>query len=255
MSKETHTFAFYTDFVNFIVKNRACFDIQEITDPLIIHRVTNILRLDKNNIIIIFNSQYNITCRIIGIEFKNKIIVELTGIEPNVLLRPTITALLPILKREAFESAIYYLTQMGVQNIQLLITEKTHNLINVKWDNARVRKIMIAAAEQSKQFILPNLIDILPLDIYLLSKLINKSDNNINIFFDKSGGSLLSFINSINSRNIEHIFALVGPEADLTEKERAKLNEYGFNFCALTKTVLRSQDAVLLGVGALRSLL
>lgn len=255
MNKETHIFAFYTEFVNFIVKNRSCFDIQEITDPMLIYRIANVLKLEKNNIIILFDSQYNILCKIIGIEFKKKVIIELVNIEPNIAIEPKITALLPILKKEAFEDAIYYLTQLGVQNIQILLTEKTHKLINIRPDNNRIKKIMIAAAEQSKQFILPNLLDNIPLDIYLLSNLLDKKDNNINLFFDPAGNKFLDIINTINSIKIDHIFALVGPEGDLTEKEKAKLAEYNFNFCALTKTILRTQDAILLGFGTLRSLL
>ncbi len=255
MNNNTHIFAFYTEFVNFIVKNKSSFDIQEISDQLLVYRITSILRLDKDAIIILFNSEYNITCRIIGIEFKKKIVIELVSIEPNITLEPKITALLPLIKKEALESAIYSLTQLGIQNIQFLITEKTHKFINVKQDHDRLKKIMIAAAEQSKQFVLPNLFEPVPLEIYLMSSLIDKSDNNLKIFFDKSGDKFLNIINAINSRTINHIFVLVGPEGDLTEKEKFKLSEYSFNFCALTKTILRTPDAILLGFGTLRSFL
>lgn len=253
MNSNTHIFAFYTEFVNYIVKNRLRFDIQEITDNFLVHRITSVLRLEKDNIIIIFNSEYNIRCKIVGIEFRKKVVVELSDIEPNILLKPKIAALLPVLKKDALESAIYFLAQIGAENIQLLITEKTHKFGNI--DYSRLKKIMIASCEQSKQFIIPNLFEVLPLELYLLSKVINNIEKSINIFFDKSGGKFLDIISAINSRSIDNIFVLVGPEGDLTEKEKVKLSQYNFNFCALTKSILRTQDAVYVGFGALRALI
>lgn len=51
------------------------------------------------------------------------------------------------------------------------------------------------------------------------------------------------------------IIACAGPEGDLTYEEKMQLTEDGFAFCALTPTVLRAQQAIAIGLGAIRSYL
>ena len=253
MNLNKHQFALYTEVVGYIVKYRSCFDIHEIDDPIILYRVSNILRLEKGDQIIFFDSNYNIKCSIISVITKKKIVVELLSINHNEPLNPKITWLLPLLKKEAFESALYLLTQMGVQDIQPLITEKTYKLINIEKDNLRNKKIMISAAEQSKQFILPNILPVIPFDLYFISKI--DKPKVLNIFFDASGDPLSKVIDHIKLESPNELLVLVGPEGDLTYEEKIKLMEHGFKFSALTKTILRTQEAIAVSLGALRSLL
>jgi RsmE family RNA methyltransferase len=47
---------------------------------------------------------------------------------------------------------------------------------------------------------------------------------------------------------------MVGPEGDLTHAEKEFLKEKNVVFCRLTPTVIRSKDALMIGLGVLRSL-
>lgn len=247
---DVHQFAFYTETVRYIVQHNSNLDIHQIKDPVIINRVLNVLRLKKGENITLFDTHNNILCTIIGINSED-LTVELHEISHNNILSPNIKWILPLYKKEAFEEAIYILTEMGVQAIQPVVTKKTQRLWGNQKEEDRCRRIMIAAAEQSKQFILPSLLPILPLDICV--KQID-AKYTTKIFFDPSGSKLSQVIEAVK---IEHnqIVALVGPEGDLTHDEKLMLSEENFVFCSLTKTILRAQQAISVGLGALRSLL
>ena len=111
---------------------------------------------------------------------------------------------------------------------------------------------MRSAAEQSKQFIIPQLLPIIPLDLWLLKAqppLVTK------IFFDPAGIALKETIALLEQHKRADIIACAGPEGDLTPQEKLMLTDNGFIFCALTQTVLRAQEAITIGLGSLRSLL
>lgn len=248
--KDKHEFAFYSDSVRFIAQNKSHLDIQEIFDEVLVHRLITVLRLQKGDNIILFDSHYHIKCSIVDFDYKKSITIEIYEIEHNQSLSPNITWLLPLLKREAFEEAIYVLTAMGVQDIQPIITQKTHKFGFEKQEN-RLKRIMIAAAEQSKQFILPNMHPIIPLEFWFSKRI----ENTVQVFFDVSGVSLKNFIDLVQLEHFNRIIALVGPEGDLTNGEKMALASNNFIFCTLTKTILRSEQAITVALGALRSLL
>ncbi len=60
-----------------------------------------------------------------------------------------------MLKREAFEQAVYSLCEMGATSIYPVRTVKTAQSWGSEKDYVRVRTSMIAAAEQAKQFVIP----------------------------------------------------------------------------------------------------
>lgn len=111
---------------------------------------------------------------------------------------------------------------------------------------------MIAAAEQSKQYALPQVLPIIPLEMWLMKAQVPAT---IKLFFDPQGIPLRDAFALIEQQKIHRLIALAGPEGDLTYEEKLMVTDQGFVFCALTPTVLRAQQAVAIGLGALRSLL
>lgn len=159
---------------------------------------------------------------------------------------------MPLLKREAFEEALYSLTELGAHTIQPLLTKKTVRLFGAEREMTRCQKILRAAAEQSKQFVIPTLLPIIPLDLWLLKPSL---PDTIKIFFDPEGLPLYQVIETMKQKKGSTIIACAGPEGDLTYEEKLMLNDQGFLFCALTPSILRAQQAVAVGLGSLRSLL
>lgn len=246
-----HQFAFYSDAVAIIMRDSRI-DVYQITDPELIYRIVSVLRLERSDKIILFDSGHHVLATIVHIDAKKSVTIQIHEIMPNKALTPTIHWLLPLLKREAFEEALYTLTELGAQSIQPVLTQKTVRFFGGDKEIVRCQKILRAAAEQSKQFIVPLLQPIIPLDIWLMK---SAAPLVMKIFFDPSGMPLREALELIEHQKPQEIIACVGPEADLTYEEKKVLNDHGFIFCALTKTVLRAQQAVAVGLGCLRSLL
>lgn len=247
----THQFAFYSN----SVKDICCqprVDVYHITESELVYRLTSVLRIERGDRIILFDSSHHISATIVQADAKKSVAIQIHEIAANKQLTPTIQWLLPLLKREAFEEALYTLTELGVQSIQPLLTQKTIRFFGGDREISRCQKILKAAAEQSKQFILPLLQPIIPLDIWLMKSV---PPSTTKIFFDPSGLPLKEVLGLIERQKSAEIIACAGPEGDLTYEEKLKLNDQGFIFCALTPTILRAQQAVAVGLGSLRSLL
>ncbi|MEX0848811.1 MAG: RsmE family RNA methyltransferase [Candidatus Dependentiae bacterium] len=220
-----------------------------INDADMVRRISSILRLRPGDSLLLFDQQMHMEVVLLSLE-KKKIICQIKNIKQNNIITPHITVWLPLLKREAFEHAIYSLVELGVNTIQLVSTAKEQRHWHGQKELNRLHNIMIAAAEQSKNFALPLLKEPRTLQELLLAKSGEKS-----LFFDVQGKPLLEVANACALQKNNAYIILVGPEGDLTESEKNQLRNDQFMFVHLTPTILRAQQAVAVGVGALRSLL
>jgi len=248
-SYDHHEFAFYAQVVKTIQRD-AVLDMYELTDPELVHRIVTVLRLEKGEEIILFNEQFHVKASIVALDAKRSVMVQLRELLPNKQLSPPIHWILPLLKRELFEEALYMLTELGATSIQPVLTQKTTRFWSEGKEQSRALRIMRAAAEQSKQFVLPEFHPIVPLSLWLLKM---QSPQVIKVFFDPAGIPLPQVLVLIEHH--QEIIACAGPEGDLSYEEKLLLTDQGFVFCALTPTILRAQQAITVGLGALRSLL
>ncbi len=251
-NKQKHEFAvYYTDCAT-IIADSAVDDIFTINDKQLCHRIHRVLRLLVNDPVIIFDRFVHATCVVQKIDAKkDTLVLKLKEKQENNILSPHITFFLPVLKRDDLESAVYFLTELGVNDIQFVVTEKVQQKWDKKRAHDRLQRIMIAAAEQSKSFAFPTLYDPISFD-QLLTR---TSDlRAAKIYFDQHGESLLSVLTKTDQARPEKIILMVGPEGDLVNDERIMLQRSGFTFCCLTPTILRANHAVGIGAGAFRSL-
>lgn len=218
-----------------------------ITDADLIHRIINILRLAPGETIILFTRELHIQVQLAAITKKN-IVCMILAQQKNVILQPTIHWLLPILEREAFEQALYALCVMGITTIQPIITEKSRRSWGGQKDYERAERIMIAAAEQSKQFVLPLMQPVQK----LAAATTIAADTQL--FFDTQGKNCFEVMQDVRTRQVFSLTVCIGPEGDLTEAEKKFLRSHNFIFCRLTPTILRACDAVIVGAGIIRSL-
>ncbi len=248
---ESHEFAFYSPVVSSI-KKEACLEIYYLNDPELIHRIGAILRLEKGDEIVLFDNHFHVKATIISFDGRRSIALQLHELEKNKVLSPTIQWVLPLLKREAFEEALYSLCELGATSIQPVLTKKTTRFWAGEKEEVRAQKIMIAAAEQSKQFVVPFIHPIIPLDLWLVQE---SPRGAIKLFFDPAGIPMQDVLALVKGRQAHHIIACAGPEGDLTYEEKVLLADQGFVFCALTPTILRAEEALVVGLGSLRSLI
>jgi len=256
MSAEKHVFALYLPQLSQLVNNtvgRNESGVLTITDQVLCHRISHILRLHAGESLILFDCFIRVCCQLYAIHKKEVacIIVDKQDIK---ILTPRITCILPLLKRDDFEQTLAILGSLGVSVIQLLMTDKTNRIWGAK-DRERAERIFIAAAEQSKCFAIPVLRA--PISLQELCNIYARDraqDKAMKIYFDDTGEPLLDIMNRSTGMHITEYVCMVGPEGDLTTIEKHELQEARFVFCKLTPTILRSVYAVCLGIGAFRSL-
>lgn len=238
--KSSHCFALHVSSLNDLEQPQGLV----ITDSAVIHRMSHVLRLSPEATCILFDDTHHMTVKITQISRKY-VLAEALSKEPHVSLSPSIDWLLPVLKRDAFEAVLYSLTEMGATSIYPVYTAKTARSWGSSKDYERARAIMVAAAEQSKQFSVPPIHPIQELTSW------KPTGSSVRIFFDGEGMPIKELCKNVV--NPLSMVGCVGPEADLTPQEKAYLRQEGFLFCSLTPTVLRAQQAIALGLGLLRS--
>lgn len=267
------------EFALFIAQQFARGRIVVINDPESLRRLTSVVRLREGENVQLFNREESIR-GIVTLITKKQIDLE---VDERILLsplEPAVTILLPTLKKDDLEEAISRLCALGVTTIQLVETEKVQHSWQFERERDRFERVMIAAAEQSKQLVLPELLAPISLENALksvcvlhemptISPVEQKSLKNASfaketgnkghsvshkIFFDPDGEKLTMVMERL-VKNVGATVLFVGPEGDLTDQEKVLIKQHGFVFCALTPTILRACEAIALGAGMVRSIL
>lgn len=247
---ESHLFAFYFSQTTQLILQKTAQNSYVLDDDALVHRMVHVLRLQEGQQFILFDQQHSVVCQLESISSKY-VRHSIISSSCNVKHKPDITVLLPVLKKEALHEALYSVVELGASDVQLVTTKKGNHAWGGAKELERLNRIMQSAAEQSKNFAYPTLAG--PCE--LVDILASTSKQSHKIFFDPDGCSAHSLVASIYSDNLSKILMFVGPAGDLICDEKKLLDDYGFVFCKLTPTILRSQQAVALGLGLLRALL
>lgn len=243
-----HEFALYYPALTSLIGTKKAPQELILDDQNLVHRMGRVLRLRVEDSLVFFDETIHVQCRVQSIE-KKRCVVVLVRKQSHDQLKPHITVLLPLLKREALESALYSCVELGANAVQLVSTEKIHRAWRGEKELQRARSVMIAAAEQSKNFALPTLLEPITLEKAC------QAAYDSRIFFEPHGKFLSEVAHDLRTQSPKRIAVLVGPEADLSDAEKELVRAASFSLCALTPTVLRARQAVAVGLGAIRSLI
>lgn len=218
-----------------------------IDDDALVKRITKVLRLHADDQLQVFGQAYAAMCHIVSCSKKQVILYVDTRWEVS-YIRPQIVWYIPVAEKTAFEDAISYATVLGISHIYPIITDKSKRSWGTPKDFDRINRVIIAAAEQSKQFALPRVHH--PCSIYEMPVVAD-----CQFVCDPHGASVRSYLECFYPRS-DYIFAgLVGPEGGLTDQESAYLARLGWQPLCLVSSVLRMETAVAVGAGTMRSLL
>jgi 16S rRNA (uracil1498-N3)-methyltransferase len=211
-----------------------------IVDVALVHRIVHVLRLKEDDTLILFTQQQHALFTVTTISKK-----EVTGfiktVTANQEYAPSITLLLPLLKREALEHAIYGAVEVGVTKIQLVLTEKVQRAWGGKQELERLERIVIAAAEQSKCFAFATISEPIKLE-----KALQENQGKQLLYADPEG--------TIPAKTTEPVVLLIGPEGGLTDSEKKFIESYQAKATCLTPTILRAQQAAIIFVAFIRGL-
>lgn len=248
MSLDSHVFAFFSPAIDDIfssAKRHSPSTIVTHKDEPLAHRLQRVVRARTQQEALLFGKKYSF--KVILQEIHNAhITFTIVNAEPIKLLAPIINLWLPLIEKPALEQAIYAATALGVHTIYFIPTAKSKRLSLASNELERLSRIMIAAAEQSKQFLLPTL--------RFVSKWSELPQNEPLILTDLHGSSLTHCVQKLNPQE-KSCTLIVGPEGDFTLQEKQQLDSLGVLKAKLVPSVLRSEDAVMVSLGILRSLL
>ena len=247
--KQKHEFAIYVDQLSYLVSSIAPGDVLTLEGENLYQRMVQVLRMRANDACLLFDRSIHV--RFVLQEPKEK--TRVSGVvhtkQPNTVLHPKITFLLPLLKRDDCDAAVYSLAEMGVNDIRMILTQKVQRSWGGEREFARLQRVMIAAAEQSKNFAFPTLYPPISLQESL------KTNDATRIYFDPAGQPLFETMQLLHRDRPEQLVLMVGPEGDLDNAEKEALKKAKFIFCALTPTILRAAQAAAICDGIVRSVL
>ena len=249
MHKVEHEFAIHIPNLSEIALKAGKANKIVLKDKNLTHRLFSVLRFSDGDELVFFDNSKHAHVKIISWHKNGEIVLDILHVKDNITLTPTVTWLLPILKRTALEEALHSLCEVGINQIQLVITEKSqHSNLDAK-HLERLNSIIISAAEQSKNFNYPEILA--PIKLVDIEKKDFVLKDQKKIYFDPLGKSCLELLSNKGDKQ-GNLIAMCGPEADLTDSEKEFLKTMGFEFFALTKTVLRASQAVSIASGLLR---
>ena len=145
-------------------------------------------------------------------------------------------------KQNRFETIIEKATELGVDKIQPLISERT--IARPRGDSKleRWRKIAKEAAEQSGRDTIPEIADVKKLDDWL--KEISLDKNWLFLFCWEMEQE--TTVREVLSRcDAENILVLIGPEGGISEREAEAIKSAGGVSASLGKRILKTDTAAI----------
>ena len=99
-NKERHEFALFVEALSLLVQHKKAGDCLLVSDEPLVHRMATVLRLRLDDQCVLFDRNVQASVAITDFIGKKQIQVKLQFIKNTLLLRPSLTFLLPVLKRD-----------------------------------------------------------------------------------------------------------------------------------------------------------
>ncbi len=211
-----------------------------LDDANIIHQITKVLRLKKNDIFIIFSPHYEYEVTIKTLTQKT---IELTVLEKRQTNREPSKQLIiyqSLLKKDNFEWVLQKGTELGVQSFVPIVT---HNSIVRKITDTKLKryqKILTEATEQCGGKQPPALHQLLTFE-QAITKSAGQDGQKIIAWEGESGNNLTKKIHS--GQPCYHLF--IGPEGGFSPEEIKLAANNGFTAVSLGKRILRAETAAI----------
>ena len=212
----------------------------EVTlDDAALHYATNVLRLNENSSLFLFNGDgFDYSCEILSIKKKTIELKVIEKIQVNNESSLVTNLLLGISKSAHMDYAIQKSVEAGVSNIYPICMQHTVYKPSTKSNRNKYqhwKKVIISACEQCGRAKLPSLLDIA--ELTSMNKLL---DQNLGLVLDRNASKSIT---SIDNPVPSVIWLLIGPEGGLTNKEISLAIEKGFQPVRCGPRVLRTETA------------
>ena len=203
-----------------------------------IHHIKKVMRCKNNDKIEIVFDNVVYICNIDNIDSLTLSIID--KYEEDRELNIKLSVAISLVQEQKFDLIIQKLTELGVNSIIPLKTERSIVKIDkTKEEKKKSRWESIAkeASEQSKRTTIPKIYNIMSMK-ELIS---NKKDINLICSLNDKTKPLEHYL----TNNIEEILFVIGPEGGFAPKEEQFLMENDFESTSLGKRILRVETAAI----------
>jgi len=221
-----------------------------LTDTEQLHHLKDVLRLKVNDEVSISDGEGNDYAGVItGID-KRQVEIKVKQVRSANKTSIKLTVACAIPKGSRMDEVIDYLTQLGVERIIPMRTERTV----VKLDNAKTgarlkrwQKIAQSAAQQSQRSRIPVIEAVTRFEDVIL----NSQDYDLKLIPNLSG-ERKPIREVVAETRPKDVIVLIGPEGDFTAEEVTLALSQGFIAVSLGDTVLRVATAAIAVAGYIR---
>ena len=218
-----------------------------LTNPKEIYHLKNVLRLKVGDSLRIFNGHDQEAEGRISSLKKNQ--VEVTIGVPGIIPitkkdKPAIILACAIPKKGKFETIIEKTTELGVDEIIPVKTQRTEFKLSqerLKSKQSRFQSVAINAAKQSRRITIPQIRPVT--DFFPLIKSLNSDELGLIACLSEKIKSLFDI--EFKNPSLKKIIALIGPEGDFTLEEISQAKDKGFIPISLGANVLKVDTAAI----------
>ncbi len=214
-----------------------------ISDAGQLHHLKNVLRLKVNDGVVVFDSEGNEYAGVIDGVNKKQAVIKVTVSKPARSHKMKLTIACAIPKGDRMDDIIDQLTQLGVQRIIPIVTERVVVKLDTAKKEARLkrwRQIAQNAARQSQRNSIPfiepvtGVVDVISHSLDFSLKLIPNLEGERKSVREVLAGAAPG-----------DTLVLIGPEGDFTPEEVGLALQEGFIPVSLGDTVLRVATAAV----------
>jgi len=210
------------------------------------HYVRTVLRLKKDNAIILFNGEGGeYACSVAEVTRKAVLIAVEQWLDRSVESPLTITLGLGISRGDRMDLSVQKAVELGANHITPLVTERCQVQFKGEKKPQRLlhwQKIVQHAAEQSGRTVLPGLPEIQQLQDWL------EHQQGLKLFLDPYAQQALNELRP----ETPHVTLLTGPEGGFSDHERELAKAAGFIPVRLGARILRTETASLAALAAVQ---
>ncbi|MBF0521830.1 MAG: 16S rRNA (uracil(1498)-N(3))-methyltransferase [Candidatus Omnitrophica bacterium] len=216
-----------------------------LNNPEELHHLKNVLRLKVNSQITIFNGNAEEALGVITRVSSHEAVINILDVKVKTKKNmPHLILACAIPKKSKFEIIIEKCTELGVDEIIPLMTQRTEvNLKDERLDKKLVRyqTIAVSAAKQSHRLTVPQIHP--PMKFREALELLSKTSTVLIPSLCGEPKNLLKTLEEV--KHSLKISFLIGPEGDFTPEEYALAQEKGAKAVTLGNTVLRVETAAI----------
>jgi 16S rRNA (uracil1498-N3)-methyltransferase len=212
------------------------------------HYVRTVLRLKKDDAIVLFNGMGGEYAGVLGEVSRKNVLVNVKSWADRSVESPLQISLgLGISRGDRMDLSVQKAVELGVNRINPLITERC--VVQLKGEKVQQRlqhwrKIIQHAAEQCGRTVMPELTEIVAAKDWV------SDQEGLKIFLDPYAGQTIAELKPNNMQ----VTLLTGPEGGFTEQERNIAKAAGFTPVRLGSRILRTETAAIAVLSAVQML-